>query len=56
MRLHSQNPIRIVLAAAIVLSAAAAINSVRPVFAGEIGSDDFQISTAQGPHSLCVLT
>jgi hypothetical protein len=46
MRLHSQNPVRIVLATAIVLSAAAAINSVRPASAGEIGSDDFQISTA----------
>ncbi len=46
MRIHSLHSLRIALATALVISAVVAISSALPASAGELGTDDFQISTA----------
>ena len=46
MRIHSLNSLRITLATALIISVVVAVGAAPPVAAGEVGSDDFQVSTA----------
>jgi uncharacterized repeat protein (TIGR01451 family) len=46
MRIHSYRSVQIALATALVVSVAVVVNHADPVAAGEVGSDDFQISTS----------